>query len=424
MVKLAQHSSHIEAGEITVVKIPDKVYIPLSQHIGRPVDAQVQPGENVVVGQCIGVSNAAASARVHASIAGKVIGIQDWPHPVLGYAKAVVIQADGRDSEWKAEGRGQKAVEDLSADDIRTIVQECGIVGMGGASFPTHIKLDSPKPIDTLIVNGAECEPYLSADYRLMLEKAQEILQGAALIARCVGAKKIIIAIEDNKPKAVQAFRENSAIAQYELKVLRSFYPQGGEKQLIKNVLGKEIPSGKLPFDIGVLVQNVATVYAVYEAVYFAKPLYERVVTIAGPCMPAPKNMLARVGTPIRDLIEQCGPLVKDPQRIVVGGPMMGVALARDIAPVIKSTNGILLLDERSLRKEESVCIRCGSCVYNCPAGLMPCVIDACSRKESWQLAASYGCLDCIECGACDYVCPASRRLVQAIKLAKLSQKI
>jgi electron transport complex protein RnfC len=265
-----------------------------------------------------------------------------------------------------------------------------------------------------LIINAAECEPYLTGDYRLMVEKTKEIIKGIELIARCLGVKNIYVAIEDNKPEAIKAFN-------YELRILKSQYPQGGERQLIKNILGKEVPSGNLPFDIGVVVHNVATVYAIYEAVYLNKPLYERVVTVTGSILSNPKNLLVRIGTPIRELIDFCGPLKEGPAKIIIGGPMMGIAQYTDEVPVIKSTTGVVLLNEKEARlQEEEFCIRCGACVRACPAGLMPCLINLASEKEMWTEAKAYRAIDCIECGLCNYVCPANRRLTQSIKRAKL----
>ena len=315
--------------------------------------------------------------------------------------------------------RSQEEIDKLAPEQIRKIVLEAGIVGMGGAAFPTHIKLTPPKPVDTLIINGAECEPYLTCDYRLMLEKTQEILRGIELMVRCLGVKKIYIAIEDNKPEAIKKFIVHGS--RFMVKVLKSAYPQGGEKQLIKNILGKEVPQGKLPFEIGVVVHNIATTFAIYEAVYKNKPLYERIVTVTGSCLSNPKNLLVRIGTPIKDLIVYCGPLKDEPAKIIIGGPMMGIAQYTDQVPVIKSTTGVILMNKKEAQIcEEEFCIRCGACVRECPAGLMPCLINLASEKALWFAAEQYGAADCIECGLCNYVCPANRRLVQSIKRAKL----
>jgi electron transport complex protein RnfC len=419
MVRLEEHKQATEEKAIEVLPLPSKVYIPLSQHLGKICLPEVEIGDVVLRAQKIAAVAAHVASPIHASISGKVIAIQEAPHPVLGRCKAIVIESDGEDKTQIPNPKSQKEIEGLSIEEIRNIVFEAGIVGMGGASFPTHVKLNPPKPVDTLIINGAECEPYLTADYRLMVEKTREILLGVELAAKCLGVKQVYIAIEDNKPKAVEQFRVHSS--KFIVKVLRSEYPQGGEKQLIKKVLGKEVPRGKLPFDIGVVVQNVATCFVIYEAVYLNKPLYERVVTVTGSALANPKNLLVRLGTPLKELIVSCGPLKEVPAKIIIGGPMMGIAQASDEVPVIKSTTGVVLFTEEEAKiQEEEFCIRCGACVRNCPAGLEPCLINLASEKEMWDETKSYGALDCIECGLCNYVCPANRRMTQSIKRAKL----
>ncbi len=421
MVKLEEHKHEIENKAIEKLPLPPKVYIPLSQHLGKLCNPLVKAGDAVFTGQKIAAVEAQVFASIHASISGKVIAIQDWPHPVLDRSKAIAIESDGLDNTQYAIRATQDEIDKLTPEQIRNIVFEAGIVGMGGASFPTHIKLNPPQPVDTLLINGAECEPYLTGDYRLMVEKTKEILSGVELVARCLGVKNVFIAIEDNKPAAIKAFERAIRNTQYAIRVLKSQYPQGGEKQLIKNILGKEVPQGKLPFDIGVVVHNVATVCAIYEAVYLSKPLYERVVTVTGSCLTNPKNVLARIGTSIRELIDFCGPLKEEPAKIIIGGPMMGIAQYNTLAPVIKSTTGVILLNAKEAgNQEEAFCIRCGACVRECPVNLMPCLINLASEKELWMQAKSYGVLDCIECGLCSYVCPANRNLVQSIKRAKL----
>ncbi len=421
MVRLEEHKSQTEDKAIEKMSLPQRVYIPLVQHVGKACNPLVKTGDSVLVGQKIASIDARVYAPVHSSVSGKVISIEDWPHPVLGRCKAIVIENDGLERVQSTEYRAQGDVEELTPEQIRNIVLEAGIVGMGGASFPTHIKLNPPKPVDTLIINGAECEPYLTADYRLMVEKHREILQGIELVAKCLGVKKVYIAIEDNKPQAIAVFKNAIRNTQYAIRVLRSFYPQGSEKQLIKNILNKEVPSGKLPFDIGVVVHNVATVFAIYEAVYLGKPLYERVVTVTGSCVSNPKNILVRIGTPISELIAYCGPLKDEPAKLLIGGPMMGLAQYTDLVPVIKSTTGIILMNEKEAKeKEEVFCIRCGACVRACPVNLMPTLISLASGKQMWREAKLYGASDCIECGLCSYVCPANIRLVQSIKRAKL----
>lgn len=420
MVKLEEHKHETENKAIEKMPLPSKAYIPLSQHIGKICEPQVNVGDIVLTGQKIAAAQAKVTAFVHASLSGKISSILDWPHPLLGRCKAIVIESDGLDKHVEIKERTYEEVNNLTAEQIRGIVSESGIVGMGGASFPTHIKLNPPKPIDNLIINGAECEPYLNSDNRLMIEKAKEILRGAELVKKCTGAKKVYIAVEDNKPEAINAFNRQLPIANYQLRVLKTKYPQGGEKQLIKAILKCEVPSGKLPFDMGVVVQNVATVNAIYEAVYLGKPLYERVVTVTGDCLENPGNLLVRIGTPIKDLIAKCGPLKKEPKKILFGGPMMGIAQYSLDTPVVKSTNGIVVLSQDSVSEaEDAVCIRCGRCVEYCSMGLTPCLINLASRKEKWDLAKAYGCLDCMECGLCNYVCPQKINILQAIKQAK-----
>jgi len=404
--------------------LPQRAYIPLIQHTGAPCDLlDVKPGDVVKRGQRIASANAKVFAPVHSSLSGKVVAIQNWPHPVLGKSRAVVIENDGLDSAMPVKPMPEKEIRSLSPAQIQNLVMEAGVVGLGGAAFPTHLKLTPVKPIKTLIINCAECEPFLTGDFRLMMEKTREIVLGIKIIAQCLNVSDIIIAIEDNKPEAIDIFtKECSPQTGMKVLTLKSAYPQGGEKNLIKNTLQKEVPRGKLPFDIGVVVQNVGTVYAVYEAVYNHKPLYERVVTVAGSCLTNPKNLLVRIGTPIKNLIEFCGPIKEEPAKIVIGGPMMGLAQYSDDVPVIKSTTGVILFNKKEAKAtEESACIRCGACVRGCPQGLMPCLINLAVERQLWDQVANLGVLDCLECGCCSYVCPANRYVVQSIKRAKLT---
>ncbi len=422
MVRLEEYKHSTEHKPIEKLPAPARVYLPLSQHLGKSCIPSVKPGDNVLLGQEIASVQANVFSPLHASVSGKVASIQEWPHPVLGRAKAIVIENDGKDSRPSTFlPRSSGEIARLTPDEIRKIVLGAGIVGMGGAGFPTHIKLNPPKPVDTLIINGAECEPYLTGDYRLMIEKDKEILLGVEIIVRCLGAKNVVIAIEDNKPQAIKLFQDAVRGTPYSVRILQSSYPQGGEKQLIKNILNKEVPSGKLPFEVGVVVHNVATVYAIYEAVYLKKNFYERVVTVTGSCLGNPQNLLVRLGTPIRDLLAFCAPLKEETAKMIIGGPMMGLAQFSQDVPVIKTTTGVILFTQKEARaQEEEFCIRCGACVRECPSGLMPCLINLAAQKELWEQAKKYGAGDCIECGICSYVCPANRRLVQSIKRAKL----
>ena len=421
MLKLHEEKELTAHLAIRQAKIPEKVSIPLIQHLGKMCQPVVKVGDEVKAGQLIAtLEEKAVFAPIHSSISGKVSAIDDLPHPVLGRAKAVVITSDGLNRKEEFRPNSQEVIKQLTPHDIRRLIFDGGVVGMGGAGFPAHIKLEPPRHLDSVILNGVECEPYLTADSRLMIEKAQEIILGIGLVVKCTGARNVYIAIEDNKPEAISGFEKLLPDSEYKLKVLKSQYPQGGEKQLIKSVLGREVPPGKLPFDVGAIVHNVATVYAMYEAVYSGKPLYERALTVAGDCLENPGNLLVRIGTSVKDLMDECGPLRKEPQRIVFGGPMMGIAQYSLNTPVIKSSNGVIFLSGKEIApSEEEFCIRCGRCVESCPLGLMPCLIALAVEKEKWDLAKAYGALECMECGACSYVCPQRRSIVQAIKYAK-----
>lgn len=421
MLKLQEHKELTRDKAIRKAALPEKVTIPLSQHIGKICQPHVKVGDFVRTGQFIAaLDEKVVFAPVHSSVSGKVIAIDDMPHPLLGRAKAVVIASDGLDEKTDAQGLSAIQIEQLTPHDIRKIIFDCGIVGMGGAAFPTHIKLNPPKHLDSFILNGAECEPFLTSDERLMLEKTDQILLAVSLMVKCTGVRNVFIAIEDNKPEAIKAFERKIKNTPYTLHILKSGYPQGGEKQLIHTVLKREIPFGKLPFDVGAVVNNVATAYAVYEAVYLGKSLYERVVTVTGDCLENPQNLLVRIGTTINDLMRECGPLKKEPERIVFGGPMMGLAQYSLQTPVIKNTGGVIFLSEKEIEPlEEAFCLRCGRCVESCPMGLSPCLIGLAVEKKKWDLAKSYGALECMECGSCSYVCPQRRNIVQEIKYAK-----
>ena len=421
MLKLAEEKELTKDSAVRPLKLPAKVIIPLIQHLGKTCQPLVKPGDLVKTGQLIGsLEDKSIYSPLHSPLSGKVIAIDDMPHPGLGRARAVVIVSDGLDQKIDFKANSEGVIEQLPAHDIRKIIFDAGVVGMGGAGFSTHIKLSPPKPGDSFILNGAECEPYLTCDNRLMVEKTGEIIQGIGLAIKCLGVKQAYIAIEDNKSEAIRAFEKVSGQAKYEIRVLKSAYPQGGERQLIKAALGREVAPGKYPFDSGAVVNNAATVYAIYEAVYLGKPLYERVITVSGDCLEKPGNYLVRIGTTIQDLINECGPLKKEPERIVFGGPMMGVAQYSLETPVIKTTSGALFLSEKeSQAAQDAFCLRCGRCVEACPLGFMPCMIALAVEKGRWDLARTYGALECMECGSCSYVCPQRRNIVQQIKYAK-----
>lgn len=422
MIRLPEHKHETDRASLKKAPVPRIVYVPLSQHIGKICDAEVRATDTVCAGQRIAsVRTGNVFAPVHAPVSGKVTGIQTWPHSLLGACPCVVIENDGKNTPAETVQRSATQVKKLSAQEIRQIVFEAGLVGMGGAAFPTHVKLAPPKPVDTLIVNGAECEPYLTCDFRLMIERTKAILFGAEVAAQCLDVKNVVIAIEDNKQEAIERFREAVIGTPYKVHVLASVYPQGGEKQIIKTVLGREVGRGKLPFESGVIVQNVATIYAIYEAVYLGKPLYERAVTVTGNCLSHPGNIIAPVGMPIRELIEACGPLTAEPEKILVGGPMMGIAQHTSMVPVMKSTSGIVVLSGKEAhRQEEETCIRCGACLRACPMNLQPCLINLASVREQWTVARAYNAADCIECGVCNYSCPSRRKITQSVKRAKM----
>ncbi|MCX7971429.1 MAG: electron transport complex subunit RsxC [Negativicutes bacterium] len=408
---------------IEVVPVPERLIIPLRQHIGAPCRPKVSVGDLVKRGQLIGEAEAFVAASVHASTSGVIMEIADYPHPVLGQCPSVVIESDGKD-EWDSNLPLQRDWRTMDLEEMREIVREAGIVGMGGATFPTHVKLSPPegKTVDSFILNGAECEPYLTADYRLMIEQPDKVVTGVQICMAILGVDNGYVAIEDNKPQAVTCMREATANTNIEVVVLPAKYPQGAEKNLIKAVLGREVPSGGLPADVGVIVQNVGTMAAVSEAVESGIPLTERVMTVTGRAIARPGNFLVRIGTQLRDVVKFCQGFSDAPDRVIVGGPMMGLAQVNLEVPVIKGTSGLLCLIADDVdRRPERDCIRCGRCVEACPMGLVPSALSIMGERGAYEKARSeYNLLDCVECGSCVYRCPAKRNIVHYIKLAKL----
>jgi electron transport complex protein RnfC len=392
-------------------KLPEKVIIPLKQHVGAPCEPLVKVGDEVKAGQKIGDSSAKISAPVHASISGIVERISTELSPSGEFVTCITIRSNGRD-EWVS----LPPLEDSSSKEVLLErIREAGIVGMGGAGFPTHIKLNPPKPVHTLLVNGVECEPYITSDHRLMLEHPEEIAEGAKIAARILGVQRVIVAVEDNKLDAAKKMEEvMKGFA--EVVVLKTRYPRGDERHLIKSVLGVEVPAGGLPFDVGVVVQNVATLKAISDAVK-GKPLVERVVTVTGD-VAEPKNLMVRVGTLLSDLLQQCGGATKGPAKLIAGGPMMGVALSAD-APVAKTTGCVLVMGEVK-EEREGPCIRCGKCVEVCPMGLMPTILAKLVRAGRYEDALAGNVLSCDECGCCAYICPSRIPLVQIMRTGKL----
>ncbi len=411
---------------ITPAKLPQRIVVPLSQHIGAPAKCEVKIGDEVKRGQVIGSPSGFVSSPVHASISGKVIAIADFPTAAGRMVNSVVIESDGKDEA--VVFKENPDYMNLGADEIRTMIKDAGIVGMGGAAFPTNVKLSPPKekPIDTVILNGAECEPYLTADHRLMDERPKEVIEGLKIIMKALGVKEGHVGIEENKPDAIKAM-QSAASGEPNIKIhaLEIKYPQGAEKMLIKAIKGREVPSKGLPMDVSVVVQNIGTALAVYEAVRYGKPLIERVVTVTGKGVREPKNMLVRVGTLMSDVIEQCGGLADGAVKVISGGPMMGFAQWTLDVPVTKGTSGILVLteDEYAASDEYFSCIRCGRCVDICPMGLNPSMLSILAEKGFYEDAKGYSLFDCFECGSCAYVCPAKRPMVQFMRLAKSQVK-
>lgn len=407
---------------IEVMPLPQRVVISLSQHIGSPSTPIVQVGEEVKAGQKIAEASGFVSIPQHASISGKVTKIDLFPHPAGAPQQAIEIVSDGKD-DWIELADDPNYLE-LSADEIRSRIAEAGICGMGGAGFPTSVKLSPPadKPIDTVILNGVECEPYLTADDRLMLERAEDVLSGLKILIKLLNAKQGIIGIENNKPEDIALLQKLTANeANLSVVPLRLQYPQGAEKQLIYATTRRKVPAGGLPMAIGVVVQNVASAVAVYEAVRYRKPLVERVIAVTGSVVKNPKNLKARIGTPFHDLVNYCGGTTANIGKIISGGPMMGFALPSLDAPVGKGSSGLVLLNEKEARQiEERNCLRCARCVDVCPMNLMPSLIAQAVKAKDLDLAVKAGLEDCMKCGSCAYVCPAHIRLVQWIDTGKV----
>ena len=408
--------------------LPSQVIIPLSQHTGAVCESLVKKGDTVNTGTLIGKSDKFISSQIHSSVSGQVKDILDYNHPVLGKSLAVIIDSDGKDTQDSLIVKRQK-VELLANEQLLEIVKNAGIVGLGGAAFPTQVKLNPLKPVDTLVLNGVECEPYLTCDYRLMIEHTNSILKGIILMQKIIGVEKVIIGIEEDKPEAIKLLRNKCVEKKYNIEVvsLKAKYPQGAEKQLIKAILNREVPSGKLPFDVGVIVSNIGTAFSIFEAVYNAKPLYERVVTVTGSCVKQPSNLKVRIGTRFKELIDYCGGLTEIPGKIIMGGPMMGMSQYTDDVPVIKGTSGILILSKKEVdgfaQGADQSCIRCGRCVNACPVGMLPYALSLCVEMDRLDKAAQYNPFDCIECGVCTYVCPAKRQILAGIRLIKAVTK-
>ena len=397
--------------------------VSMSQHLGAPAKPIVKKGDEVLRGQVIGEAAGFISAAVHAPTSGTVKAVGEAATVIGSTAAIVEITPDGNDT-WV---EGLEGIADWKSADTKTLIAKiasCGIAGMGGAGFPTNVKLSPPpdKPIDTLILNGAECEPYLTADNRIMIERADEIWLGCQIISKILNAKTIRIAIEDNKPEAIAAMEKAMQDAEGDVAVvaLKTEYPQGAEKQQINAITGREVPSGGLPMAVGCVVENVGTTLAVWDAVINGKPLTERVTTVTGTPVSEPKNILGRIGTPYSDLLAFCGGLKGDVAKIISGGPMMGLAQPGLDITTTKTTSGILFLSPKETKTFSSMpCIACGRCIEACPMYLVPAELSQMLEAEDYEGAEELNVMDCIECGSCAFACPAHRPLVQHMKMGK-----
>ncbi|MCC8035644.1 MAG: electron transport complex subunit RsxC [Rikenellaceae bacterium] len=420
------HENKLSRGAaIEIFPLPEMVTVPLSQHIGAPAVPAVVKGDKVKTGQLIASAAGFVSANIHSPVSGTVISVDQVPDAGNIRRPAVTIKVDG--DQWEegidTSADFRKAETGLDPAEITRRIAEGGIVGMGGATFPTQVKLSVPptKKAQFLLINGVECEPYLTADHRLMLEKGEELLEGVKLLARALGVEKSFIGIEKNKPDAIEHLMKltvgDPQIAVIPLKVK---YPQGGEKQLIEAVTKRQVPPGGLPLDVGVVVQNVGTAVAVYQAVVKRKPLIERVVTVTGKGIERPSNLLVRVGTPVTSLIAHCGGLPASAGKVIGGGPMMGRAISNLESPVTKGTSGILVMnDNESARKPSQACIKCAKCVEVCPMNLEPYMLYKLGIRNMFPEMEEYYATDCIECGSCSFTCPASLPLLDYIRLGK-----
>jgi electron transport complex protein RnfC len=397
----------------------DEVVYPVVQHIGAPSVPIVKKGDYVLLGQKIAEANGFVSVPVHSSVSGTVKEIRKVLHPNGFMVDGIVIENDKQYTEIDTM-KPHERIDALTKEEIIKIVKEAGIVGMGGAAFPTHVKLSPPdnKKIDFICVNGAECEPYLTSDHRVMLEETDRVILGLKIILKLFPGAKGLIGIEDNKPDAIKALQEISASDErISIVPVKSKYPQGAEKQLIYSLTGRMVPSGGLPLDIGCIVQNIDTVVAIHRAIYRGRPLMRRILTVTGGAIKEPQNIKVRIGMSYREVVEAAGGFKVQPGKIISGGPMMGFAMYNLDVPIVKASSTILCLTkEEVVDNEEYNCIRCGKCVEACPMMLLPSELNKFSLKGEEENFVKYKGMDCIECGSCSYVCPSNRHLLQSIR--------
>ena len=396
---------------------PETVVIPLSMHAGAPANPVVQVGDTVKVGQVSGESAGFISSPVHSSVSGTVTAIENHGHATRGECLSVVIRSDGKNTLHESV-QPHKGLDDLTPDEIVEIVRDAGIVGMGGAGFPTSVKLKPAKPVDTILLNGCECEPLLTADHRVLLEFADDVIFGLKAIIKATGAEKGLIVIEDNKPDAIELMKEKTAgYDNMDVVVARTKYPQGAEKMLIKRVTGRKVPSGGLPADVGCIVSNISTTKAISDAIQKGMPLIERVVTVTGEKLKKPGNYIVKIGTNTKDLIDYCGGLTDDDVTIKAGGPMMGFVLSDLNVPIMKGSNGIIAVETD--HTVEQPCIKCGRCMDVCPMELSPLYFAKYADEENWQGMKDKNVMDCVECRCCEYICSSKIPLVAKIKAGK-----
>lgn len=422
-VHMDEHKTLTEHIPIEKMPAPDVVYIPMSQHIGAPCNPTVAVGDTVKVGQIVGNSEAYISAAVHSSVSGSVKAIEKMYTADGRYCDCVVIENDKKDDA--VEAKALLNYKDVSMDEIIAFVKEKGIVGMGGAGFPLHAKLKGDDPVlDQCIINGAECEPFLTCDHRIMLEKTEEILEGLEIFAEFYNKEVSYMAIEENKPDAISKMEdvisENPKWSNLKVVGCQTKYPQGDSKRLAEAVLGRIVPQNGVTNDVGVFLTNVGTTLAFYEAIIEGRPSYERVITVSGSGISEPKNILVKIGTSVGDILDFCGGVKEEFVEIVCGGPMTGKSVFELTSPITKTTSGLLVFTKEEVNPgKESPCIRCSKCVDNCPANINPTDINAAILKDNVEICDELHADQCMECGICTFVCPAKRNLTASVKLAK-----